>query len=105
MSLEVHLEYLQNYLKDNKVSDKDVLAILSNYLLNSIETYEQIDINSKLLPKLYLEKYDNYSEIKAISEHFPNSISIQIAEIVHKLIYIYNQIRLEEEKIYGNKSK
>ena len=28
MSLEVHLEYLQNYLKDNKVSDKDVLALI-----------------------------------------------------------------------------
>lgn len=103
MSLETHLKYLQEYFDTNEVSEKDILVLFSNYLLNNIKKYENIDLSAKLIPNTLLDDYTNYSDVRNMSEYFPKSVSIQIADILHKLIYIYNQIRLEEDKLYGNK--
>ena len=103
MSLETHLDHIQSYIETNRISDKDVLALFANYLLNNISLYEAIDTNANLLPtSCELSDFENYSEVSNLLEYFPLSTSLQLAKVSHQLLYVYNQIRLIDEKTYGN---
>lgn len=103
MISEDQLNKLEELLTSEKVSDPDVLLLFSNYILRHIKQYENIDLNSKRLSKIFLEDYTNFYKIQTLIEHNNQSISLELGIISHKLIYLYNQIQLEEEKQYGRK--
>ena len=103
MISEDQLNKLEKLLKSEKVSDADVLLLFSNFLLRNIKQYENIDLNSKRLPSIFLQDYNNFYKINTLVEHNNQSISLELGLLIHKLIYLYNQIQLEEEKQYGRK--
>lgn len=104
MILEDQLNKLEDHLRSESISDKDTLLLFSNYLLRNIKNYENIDLNSKRLSQISLLNYNNFYEIKSLLEFNSESISLELGKTIHKLIYLFNQIQLEEEKQYGRKT-
>lgn len=89
------------YLKAQKVSDTESLLLFANLLLSKMSSYEEVDLLSKRLPSIAIEDYNDFFTIKNHLEFNTNSISLEVASTIHKLLYLYNQIKLEEEKKYG----
>lgn len=89
------------YLQTNKISDIESLLLFANLLLSKISSFEEVDLYSKRLPSIEVEDYVDYYQIKNHLEFNPDSISLEIGLTAHKLLHLYNQIKLEEEKRYG----
>lgn len=89
------------YLKTQKISDTESLLLFANILLSKISSFEEVDLLSKRLPSIEIEDYNDFFTIKNHLEFNTNSISLEVASTIHKLLYLYNQIKLEEEKKYG----
>ncbi len=103
MITEDQLKKLEAFVKKESISEKDQLLLFSNHLLRNIKNYENIDLTSKRLGSIFVKDYNNFYEIKNLLEYNKESISLEVGKIVHNLIYLYNQIQLEEEKQYGRK--
>ena len=89
------------YLKAQKVTDTESLLLFANLLLSKISSFEEVDLYSKRLPAIAIEDYTDFYTVKNHLEFNTGSISLEIASTIHKLLYLYNQIKLEEEKKYG----
>lgn len=98
------LQKVDNFIKTLNISDTDVLPLFANLLLSKVHSYEEVDLYSQRLPKIYLKDYSDFFTIKNHIEFNKDSLSLEVGVIIHKLLYIYNQIKLEEEKKYGRKS-
>lgn len=98
------LQKVDKFIKSLNISDVDILPLFANLLLSKVNSYEEVDLYSKRLPEIYLKDYSDFFTIKNHIEFNKDSLSLEVGVIVHKLLYIFNQIKLEEEKKYGRKS-
>ena len=98
------LSKFERHLQALKISDVEALLLFANLLLNKLPSFEEVDLYSKRLPEVVLEDYSDFYNIKNHKEFYPDSLSLEVAIVAHKLLYLFNQIKLEEEKKYGRKS-
>lgn len=89
------------YLKTQKITDTESLLLFANLLLSKMSSFEEVDLYSNRLPAIAVEDYSDFYTIKNHLEFNTSSISLEVAITIHKLLYLYNQIKLEEEKKYG----
>lgn len=104
MITQDQLSKIDKYLKTQKVSDTEALLLFANLLLARLSSFEEVDLYSKRIPEKLIEDYSDFYNIKNHLEFYPDSLSLDVAVVAHKLLYLFNQIKLEEEKKYGRKN-
>lgn len=101
MSLEDNFKDFDSYIKTKNLSEKETLLFISNYLLNNISIYENLDKVYGISETPLVEDYSNYASIKEMREYHTDSIPLELAKIAHNLLYVYNRLKLMEEAQYG----
>lgn len=97
------LSQFEKQLQELKISDVESLLLFANLLIKKLPSFEEVDLYSKRLPEIALSDYTDFYVIKNHLEFNPDSLSLEVALVAHKLLYLFNQIKLEEEKKYGRK--
>lgn len=101
MSLEDNFKDFDSYIKSKNLTEKETLLFISNYLLNNIDIYENLDKVYGINEQPLLDDYSNYAAIRQMREYHPDSIPLELAKIAHNLLYVYNRLQLMEEAQYG----
>lgn len=101
MSLEDNFKDFDSYIKSKNLTEKETLLFISNYLLNNISIYENLDKVYGINEEPLLSDYVNYAAIKQAREYHPDSIPLELSKIAHNLLYVYNRLQLMEEAQYG----
>lgn len=101
MSLEDNFKSFEQFLTSLNLSEKEILIFLSNYLLQSMQKYEELDRVYSINEEPVLDSYGNYYAIKQAREYHTDSIPLELAKISHNLLYVANRIQTMDEELYG----
>ena len=101
MSLDTKYEELEKYILEKSLTEKEVLLFLANFLFHNIHVYENIDKSFGLYTESPLTDYIDYLSVQNMAEYHEESNALDVANVAHRLLYIYNRIKITEDSKYA----